>query len=420
MSSRTRRFFIALVGSLLGLFATEKVGFLQQWDIALSAESFWWSLPLSLFAGYVNFSLFSKFPLRKAIERSLLSWFSCMLTVFGLHQLGLALPLAALSNSFLWSAVGLIFFEAVVEKNQREYLLNAFKHYVSPQLVESIAAHPQKLGLQGEKREISILFSDLEGFTGIAEKTDPDQLVQFMNEYFTGVSEIIFRYGGTIDKFIGDAVMAFWNAPIETRDHAKLCAECAAEMAEFSKTFLQKKSVTMPLLAGGTRTRVGVNTGVAIVGNIGSKDRFSYTVMGDEINLASRLEGLNQYYRTDCMISGSTRSLIQQPIKDSRDPEKIKDFRLIDRVKVKGREKVTELYTVYEVRSDMPGDFFEIYKRAFELYRTGSFQAAAEGFDQALRLSPEDGPCQVLRDRCVAFNRKPPQSWDGVFEFESK
>lgn len=406
MKLSSRYLFVANIGALFGYFLSIKIGFLNTWNFSNTNDNNLFHLPLCLIASFLTLRLFQKYDLIQALEKIILFWISLLFFCFLLSKINLPLPVGSLTLSVFWTTVSLVIFKLLIEKKEKKFLVKAFKSYVAPQLVEAIANNPEKLGVKGEKREITVLFSDLEGFTSLAEKLEPEVLVQFMNEYFTGVSQIIFRFGGTIDKFIGDSVMAFWNAPIETPEHQKLASVCALEISLFSKKFLAEKKDIMT--ESRIRTRIGINSGFAIVGNIGSEDRFSYTVMGDEINLASRIEGLNQNYQTDVLISESTYDVIKDKVENVF-------FRFVDHVRVKGREKPVKLFTVvayseYQVKFDTK------YMEAFDLYILRQFELSKKILDAQL----EDGPSKKLFERCEYLILNPPEVWDGIFEFKVK
>jgi adenylate cyclase len=212
-------------------------------------------------------------------------------------------------------------------------LRTTFGRYVSPQILQHILAHPEKVELGGERRDLTVLFSDIRGFTTISEASEPEEVVEMLNEYLTRMVEILLAHGGTLDKFIGDAVMGFWNAPTADPDHARHAVACSLEMIEETARIRERweKSGKAAIRIG-----IGVNTGDAVAGNIGAEQVFSYTVIGDTVNLASRLEGKNKDYGTEIIISEFTKERIGD------------DFELVylDDVKVKGKEKAVRIYEV--------------------------------------------------------------------------
>lgn len=199
-----------------------------------------------------------------------------------------------------------------------------FSQYVSTSLVNELIANPDKLRLGGEEKSLTILFSDIAGFTSFSEGKTPEEVVTFINQFLDEMSESVLEFNGTLDKYLGDSVMAFWGAPVEIPDHAELACKCALDM----KTRLEKLNEKWNTGDAAVKMRIGINTGDVIVGNVGGKKRFDYTVMGDNVNLASRLEGANKIYHTSIMISESTYNKI-----------KSKFFtRELDIIKVKGKK----------------------------------------------------------------------------------
>jgi adenylate cyclase len=221
----------------------------------------------------------------------------------------------------------------VAEQKQTAVIKTTFGRYVSPQILEHVLAHPEKVELGGERREMTILFSDIRGFTSISEASEPEEVVEMLNEYLTRMVDILLRHGGTLDKFIGDAVMGFWNAPATDPDHARHAVACAIEMVEeTARLRAQWEQEGKAAL----RIGIGINTGDAVVGNIGSKRVFGYTVIGDAVNLASRLESKNKDYVTEIIISEFTLARMGS------------DFPAVylDEVKVKGKERAVKIYEV--------------------------------------------------------------------------
>jgi len=219
------------------------------------------------------------------------------------YRLGFWLPLVVQETGVavtLFSA-GLIYY--TTEGRQKAFIKSAFKQYLSPAVIEQIIVHPERLKLGGERRELSIFFSDLEGFTGLSEGLDPEALTNLLNVYLTAMTDIIQEEGGTVDKYEGDAIIAFWNAPLEQQDHAVRCVRavlrCQAKLAEMRPKFKE-------IIGKDLKMRIGVNTGHAVVGNMGSHSRFDYTMIGDAVNLAARLEGINKQFGTYVLISEST------------------------------------------------------------------------------------------------------------------
>ncbi|MFH1364968.1 MAG: adenylate/guanylate cyclase domain-containing protein, partial [archaeon] len=251
---------------------------------------------------------------------------------------------------FTGSGVALNYLE---EKKHSAYLTGAFGKYISKDLLNEIVNRKQELKLGGEKRKVTIFFSDIRGFTSISEKLSPEGLVNLLNEYLTEMTKIILENKGTVDKFIGDAIMALWNAPLTQQEHAKLACKAAIEQIkklEFLRNSWKEKD--FPVVEIGC----GINTGDAIIGNMGSEERFDYTAMGDAVNIASRLEGLTKQYGVKIIISKETKDLVGNEF----------NFRLLDKVKVKGKKNPVEIYEL--LWSEENKGFAKEYENALSLY----------------------------------------------------
>jgi adenylate cyclase len=291
------------------------------------------------------------------------------------------------------------------EKKLNAHLTNAFGKYISKDLLKNIIDRKHELKLGGAKRTITIFFSDIRGFTSISEKLKPEELVHLLNEYLTEMTKLILQYKGTVDKFIGDAVMAFWNAPLEEEKHAELACSASIEQIKKLKELQTKwKKENLPVMEIG----VGVHTGEAIIGNMGSEDRFDYTAMGDTINLGSRLEGLTKQYGVSIITSEDTYKLVKRKFK----------FRKLDAVKVKGKNIPV---VIYQLCIDYDKKFVESYQEALELYFDRKFQKALEKFEKLLETKKDDVSCKLFIDRCKKYLKVPPdQNWDGAFVMKSK
>lgn len=295
------------------------------------------------------------------------------------------------------------------ERNKKE-LKGTFQKYVSPAVVNEILSHPEKIKLGGRKENMTVMFSDLRGFTTLSEKLDPEVLSAFLNRYLTPMTRLVFKHDGTLDKYIGDAIMAFFGAPISYKDHAKKCCITGLEMLEKLKELNKEfeKEQLPPLDMG-----IGINTGDMSVGNMGSDIVRSYTVMGDAVNLASRLESINKSYGTKIIISEFTYKQIQP------------DFtvRELDWVRVKGKQlpvKIYELISNKKVEEHLK-EALEAFTQGFNQYHTRNFDLALESFTRALNKIPHDVPAQLYVERCQEYiQNPPPENWDGVYEFKTK
>ncbi|MCM0083523.1 adenylate/guanylate cyclase domain-containing protein [Geomonas sp. Red32] len=290
----------------------------------------------------------------------------------------------------------------VIEKKGR-YLKKAFGSYVSPELVEEIVRDPGRLKLGGEKREVSILFSDIRGFTTLSESLTPEALVRLLNQYLSPMTQIVMEERGTLDKFIGDAVMAIYNAPLDVEGHAGHACRSALKMVDRLKVLNEEFAKQgLPRIEIG----IGINTGDAVVGNMGADIRFDYTAIGDNVNLASRLEGLNKLYGTHILVSETTRAQSGEGY----------HFREVDRVRVKGKH---EPVAVYELLAGEP-EFAANYSRALTLYRGEHFSEAMAIFAE-LAAAKEDRVSALYEERCREYIATPPATgWDGVYVAKTK
>ena len=291
----------------------------------------------------------------------------------------------------------------VVERKGRQ-LKKAFSSYVSPDLVKQIEKNPDKLVLGGEQRELSILFSDIRSFTAVSENLTPPELVKLLNEYLSPMTRIVLEERGTLDKFIGDAIMALFNAPLDVPDHAVCACSTALRMMDELQILNQDFAVRgMNIINIG----IGINTGPAVVGNMGADIRFDYTAIGDSVNLASRLEGLNKYYGSHILVSEDTRLQVN----DSRFV-----FREVDRVKVKGKNVPIIMY-------ELMIDNFDIlprFEEALGKYRAQDFTSAKVIFDE-LATNKGDGPSLLYAGRCEDYLvLHPGADWDGIYVARDK
>ena len=299
----------------------------------------------------------------------------------------------------------------MMERKQKGFIKGAFSQYLSPTVIDQIVENPDMLQLGGEKREMTPFFSDIQGFSTISEGLTPEELVQLLNEYLTAMCDIVSSYHGTIDKFEGDAIIAFWGAPIQLPDHATVACHAAIDMQkrneEMRKTLREQNR---PMLY----TRIGMSSGSVVVGNMGSADRMDYTMMGDVVNLAARLEGVNKFYQTFTMISQSTYELTKDDI----------DTRQLDVIRVVGKKEPISVYEVLERKNQTSSEksgVVEKYLKALKLYEERNFADASKEFEKVLAIDPDDGPSKTYVKRCGVFLETPPEKdWDGVYTFTDK
>jgi adenylate cyclase len=265
-----------------------------------------------------------------------------------------------------------------------------------------MTAHPERLVLGGERRELTVMFTDLAGFTSIAEGMAPEEVAGILNEHLTRMTRVVLAHGGTIDKFIGDAVMAFWGAPLDDPGHARHAVEAAIEMQAEMERWRREAAGTIP---EGIAMRVGINTGAVVVGNLGSKLRFDYTVIGDAVNLASRLESVNRIYGTGILLTESTATGLGGAI----------GLRHVDRVRVKGKRDPIEIFTPAGDGEPQGGE------EAIRAYRAADWDRA-EALWRAMReRDPADGVAAAYLSRIEQYRREGvPAGWDGTFSLDSK
>jgi adenylate cyclase len=322
--------------------------------------------------------------------------------------LNIVYPLVVISITY----TALTVYHYVTEERERKKIKGAFNHYVSPLVIEEMLKEPGRLQLGGEEKILSVLFSDLAGFTSYTESFPPHEMVHILSDYFEGMTEEIFAHQGTLKEYVGDELLAIFGAPLEQDDHAQRACAAALAMRERLHSLRQDWAETgRPLL----RSRTGINSGPMLVGNLGSPYRFAYGVLGDHVNLGSRLEGLNKMYGTEILIGENTADLLAGSFL----------LREIDLVRVKGREQTVRIYELLGNSEDsLPKEkekSLSYFAAGLEAYRQQFWQEALGNFKQSLALLPEDGPSRIMADRCRIYQETPPpEEWDGVIEHVSK
>lgn len=307
------------------------------------------------------------------------------------------------------SGVANIVYKYFTEYGQKRYIKRALSYYLSNAVLKEILADPEKLKLGGSRRKITVLFSDIAGFTSISEKLHPETLANMLNQYLSHMTRVIFDHKGVLDKYIGDAIMAFWGAPIEEKDQALLACQTALEMQE-QMTIFRKEWAKKNFSNFGVR--IGINTGDMIVGNMGSDMRFDYTIIGDNVNLGSRLEGINNLYGTSIIMSEFTYNEVKEKVY----------ARMLDTVVVKGKKKGVNIYELRGLgnATKKEQEFLSDFQEARLLYQDGSFKRALEQFKELRNKYPEDLPIQVYITRCLGLIKKRPKDWDGIYHAETK
>ncbi len=360
---------------------------------------------LSLIASFSIFNI----RLRIALPLFLPYVFIYLVAVFISFAEGIILsifyPLAVLGLTYI---LGLVLRYLLIKEEKRK-LKKYFSLYVSREVVDEILAHPEKIKLGGETKNLTILFSDIRGFTTISEKMEARSLVELLNKYLTAMAKIILENRGVVDKFIGDAIMAFWGAPLPLKNHAEAAVRTALLMTRRLKECNEEwKNFDYPEIKIG----LGLNTGEAVVGNIGSSERFDYTVIGDNVNLASRLEGLTKFYSVNIIIADSTAKEVKDKFV----------LRQIDCVVVKGKAEAVKIYEVMGFKEEENGfkDLKEKFATGFDLYLKREWDAAKRVFEAILAKYPTDGPSKVLKKRVEEYLASPPTVFDGAYHLDFK
>ena len=315
-------------------------------------------------------------------------------------------PTALVSLNF----IALTSFKYFTEERKKRELKGTFEKYVSPAIVAEVLADPENIELGGKKMELTVMFSDVRGFTTISEKLDPRALSDLLNSYLTPMTNLVFKHKGTLDKYMGDAIMAFWGAPVHYPDHAKHACRCAlAMLVKLRELQADYRAKGLPEIDIG----IGLNTGEMSVGNMGSDTVRSYTVMGDAVNLGSRLEGINKQYGTRIIISEFTHKVVCDTFV----------CREVDWVKVKGKALPVRIFELV-AEGKIPAKTQELlahFAAGFAFYHEMKFAEAIREFSSALAIEPNDAPSQLYLERCQDYLSEPPPSdWDGVFTMTSK
>lgn len=283
--------------------------------------------------------------------------------------------------------------------------LKSFTRYISFALVKKLMSSKDIAHVGGETKEITFLFSDINGFTALSENMNPQNLMAYLSMYFQAMTRIILKFKGTVDKYIGDGIMAFWNAPLDDQLHALHACESAILMQDIlSKLNKRWQTENKPQIT----IRIGINTGATIVGNVGSEDRLSYTAVGDSVNLCSRLQDLNKIYGSKIIVSDATYNIVKNKFK----------FRLLDRVIVRG--KIHEIFA-YELLTPQDPLFCKIaeynnqFQTAFTFYQQGNWDQAINSFESMSKIYAEDKLLKIYLERCHNFKNNPPSNWQGIW-----
>ncbi|HNY73347.1 MAG TPA: adenylate/guanylate cyclase domain-containing protein [Syntrophales bacterium] len=296
------------------------------------------------------------------------------------------------------------------EEREKKKIRGAFQYYLTASVINELLKDPTKLKLGGDKKDLTVMFSDIRGFTTISEKLTPEELVHLLNEYLTAMTDIVFKYEGLLDKYIGDAIMAVFGAPVDQPDHALRSCRTALEMMATLKGLQQKWAAEgRPFVDIG----VGINSGDMVVGNMGSNMRFDYTVMGDNVNLSSRLEGINKEYGTHIVISEFTYEVVKEEV----------FCRELDAVRVKGKKLPVKIYELICERKDAAEheEYIGRFHAGLAHYKAARWDEGIAAFKSVLEIRPDDPPAKLYIQRCQDLKENPPEGeWDGVFTMTRK
>ncbi len=365
---------------------------------------------LALFSLPVGVAVIALRPLRSAL---LMPVIAALYLVFVQHEFSanglwyaVFLPMATLFATYSASVTYSFFFE----EREKKQVRGAFQQYMAPEVISQVLDRPELLRLGGDEKQLTAMFSDIRGFTALSEGLTPSALVELLNEYFSEMTDVIFKHQGTLDKYIGDAIMAFWGAPLDIPDHAERACRAALGMAEALERLQARwREQGRPRIDIG----IGLNTGPMLVGNMGSERRFNYTIMGDSVNLASRLEGVTKTFGTRIIISESTRDEVGSAV----------IVRELDMIRVKGKSKPV---TIYELLG--PGeererwqDLLDRFAEALHCYREARWSEALSLFERLQIDYPKDGPTRTFIERCrELIEESPAEAWDGVYVMRGK
>ncbi|MFN2310845.1 MAG: CHASE2 domain-containing protein [Spirochaetia bacterium] len=376
----------------------------------------WYGMVLGLILSFVVALLIRGATPKRAIIVGLLFLIAVIVGVSAFFVFtGMFLSVFTPAMAVFLSFFGISLVKFLRAEGEKSFLRSAFSRYLSADVISQIIEDPERLSLGGDSKVLTAMFTDVKGFSTIAEKMSPGDLVRLLNEYLTGMSNIVLDLYGTIDKYEGDAIIAFFGAPLPQEDHAERSCIAAVRM-KAAEIELNKRFAETEIAPGELHTRIGINTGEMVVGNMGTPQKMDYTIMGHAVNLAARLEGVNKQYGTWILTGDAT-------LMDNNAGEQVLSRRL-DRVRVVGVNEPIRLHEVmYERSAARPEDFelVEMFEDGLNLFEQRNWKDAGLRFQQALRLRPADGPSTVFRDRCKTYLKKgPADDWDGVYNLTSK
>lgn len=334
-----------------------------------------------------------------------------LIAVVVLFDFGIILNILYPLLTIVITFTSLAIYRYVNEVREKREVRKAFEFYLSPHVIEEILKDPNKLALGGKKKEMTVLFSDIRGFTSLSEGLSPEELTHLMNQYLTAMTNVVLSNDGVLDKYIGDALMAFWGAPLAQPKHAERA--CRTALAMISKLEKLNQQGAWPE-GRNINIGIGVNTGEMVVGNMGAEKRFDYTVLGDSVNLGSRVESINKQYGTKIIITEFTKAEISDEFVT----------RYLDKVAVKGKTEPVKIYELIGFRKDLElkqREIIELYEEAFALYQKKKWDKAIEILNKYTRLLPDDLAAKNLLERCKYYKKEPPpKAWDGTWVMKTK
>ncbi len=307
--------------------------------------------------------------------------------------------------------MGLAINEMIKGLKERDFVKSTFKRYVAASVVEKLLRDPESVKLGGERKELTVFFSDLAGFTSLSETLSPEELVGLINEYLGAMTDAIFAEEGTIDKYEGDAIMAFWGAPVDQDAHAlRACRAALANLDALRRLWPVWEARGLPRID----LRIGINTGPMVVGNMGSPAKMDYTVMGDSVNLGSRLEGANKTYGTNILISEATRRAAGEAV----------EVREVDRIGVQGRQAAVRVFELVGLKGQVPArrlEGYRVFETGLAAYRQRRWEEAAQAFTRARVILDDDPVAQIFQERLADLRSQAlPDDWDGTYRLTAK
>ncbi len=369
-------------------------------------------ISIILIAAIISFFGIYLKPLKSSVITISVLGIYAYLSVALFSQYGYWMEMVRPMMAILLAYLFVFMYRFMHEERDKQKLKNMFKHYVTASVVDEMLQNPELLKLGGDRRYATALFTDIESFTTISENMQPEKMVSHLNEYLTAMTNIILKYEGYLDKYEGDAIMAIFGVPVEQPDHTKRACRAALDMQNELEILRKKwKFAGKPQF----HTRVGINSGSMIAGNIGGTERFDYTVIGDSVNLASRLEGVNRSYGTSIIISEYTRNELDEPFV----------VRELDQIRVKGKHKPVRIYELLKYQENSLSSeiqkLLKDYADGLEYYREKQWQQAIAQFNKVLAIKENDIPSTLFIERCQYFMEHPiPENWDGVFDMQTK